>query len=840
MSETSILTGSGHTPIAPAVALQLSAIDKSFPGVHALKSVDLEVRAGEIHALVGENGAGKSTLMAVASGALQPDSGAVIIGGTALAVASPARSRALGLAIVRQDPALLPDLTVAENLAVGVGVETVDGLANAVAWAREQLTPWQMGIDPRSTVAELSVEQRFVVEIVKALALRPSVLILDEPTEHLNSEEVGRLFGRVRECVATGTAVIYISHRIPEVKSIADRITVLRDGAVRGTFAASDVSEDEIVALVIGRSLDVVFPDKARNVQQTGGLVVTGLSSTGFHGIDVTVRPGEIVGLAGVSGNGQTEFLRALGGLVPARGSIVVNGRSVRTGSVRAARRCGVVYLPPDRHDEGVFLPLSVASNVNMGTLDEVATGGLLRRSAANTVAAEQVRRLAVRTPSVATPIRSLSGGNQQKVLLARSLLSKPAVLLAEEPTQGVDAGARVEIYRILREAADAGAAVLVLSSDGLELEGLCDRVLIMSRGAMVTELAGSQVTESAITGAALRSTTVRSRADRRSGRWDAIRRLGAGNQSPAVVLGLAVLALGILVTTQNPAYLTGRNFSGLLLLLSPLIFVSLAQLVVVMAGGFDLSVGPLCGFLVVIASFWLTDDAGVGSLLAGLGLVVLAAVGVGLINGVLVTRFNVNAVVATLAMFMALQGVSLLMRSRPGGIISEQVVAVVEFSLGPIPVALVAAVAAALALEWALRRTRWGIELRGTGSRPDAASRIGIPVRKVRLRSYVLCSLLVVPAGLMLMAQIGIGDGSAGIDYTLSSITAVVLGGASIFGGRGSFIGTLMGAVVIQQLVNVTTFLRLSQAWQYWLLALLTIGAAVVYAQLRRIGRTS
>ena len=816
---------------APATVLSLHGIGKSFPGVRALHEVSFEVRAGEVHALVGENGAGKSTLMAIASGALAPDEGRIHIGDDQLAAASPQRARELGLGIVRQDPALLPDLTVAENMAVGVGYRRVGGLRRAGRWAQAQLDPWGMRIDARSRVADLSMEQRFVVEIAKALALEPRVLVLDEPTEHLNLEEVQQLFARVRQVVAGGTGVVYISHRIPEVKQIADRITVLRDGQVRGTFDADTVDEQQIVERVIGRTLDAVFPDKqpiAAGAPEQ--LVVNGLGSEEFSDVSLSVRAGEIVGLAGVQGNGQAELIRAIAGLVPSTGTVSVGGRGVRSGSA-AASDAGIVYVPADRHGQGVFLPLPVSENVVARVLDRVSTAGLVSDGRSDAVAREQIERLGIKTPSPRTPISSLSGGNQQKAVMARTLLAEPRVLLAEEPTQGVDAGARVDIYAILRQAADDGAAVLVLSSDGVELEGLCDRVLIMSRGTIVQELEGDEVTEEAIAHAALTSTTLRIRAERRS-RGAGLRRWLTGDHSPAAVLALIFVALGLGVGLHSPTYLSEFNLNSLLFMTAPLLFVGLAQQVVVLGAGFDLSVGPLMGFLVVIASFWIVEG---GNLYAGVLLMALAALGVGLVNGLLVTGLRVNPVVATLATYMALQGLYLSLRSTPGGVIFPTIAAKLQSTVGFVPVVTIAAVVVALLLEVALRWTRWGVTLRASGSRVDAAERLGIRVGLVKAGSYVLCSLLVLPAGLIMMSQIGIGDGRPSLSYTLSSVTVVVLAGASIFGGRGSFIGIVAAAFLVQQVVNVSPFLGLSQAWSYWLPGLITIGAAVLYARLRQ-----
>jgi ribose transport system ATP-binding protein len=822
------------------VLLKLEGIVKTFPGVRALTDVNLTVRAGEVHALVGENGAGKSTLMAVASGALTPNAGTIEIGGVALVIANPEQARELGLGIVRQDPALLPDLTVAENMAIGAGYKRAGGLGNAPKWAQARLDPWQMGIDARSRVADLSVEQRFIVEIAKALALEPKVLILDEPTEHLSLEEVQRLFRRVRELVAGGAAVVYISHRIPEVKEIADRITVLRDGKVRGTFQADDVDEHQIIELVVGRALDTVFPTKgsvAGAVRDEDRLAVVNLSGNHFNDINFTVKAGEIVGLAGVQGNGQTDLIRALAGIEHATGEMRIAGELVKLGSNAAVSNSGTVYVPADRHGEGVLMSLSVGENTVMKTLNKVSTVGVIRESRIAAIAHEQIKNLAIKTPSSRTAVSALSGGNQQKVVLARTLLAEPKVLLAEEPTQGVDAGARVDIYRILRDAADNGAAVVILSSDGVELEGLCDRVLIMSRGSVIAELEGDKITEAAIARAALTSTTVRKREGATTSRAGRLRNWIRGDHSPAVVLALLVLLIGGVVGGLNGAYFSAFSLNNLLFIAAPLILIGAAQQVVVLGSGFDLSVGPLMGFLVVLSSFFIIDG---GNVFVGLALMVVGALVIGFVNGYLVTKFNLSPVVVTLAVSLALQGAFLMLRGTPGGLISAEVSAVVYSSIGFIPVVTILAAVIVLLLEWALRRSRWGVELRAVGSRKDAAESLGINSRRTHLLSYVLTSLLVMPAAVIMMAQIGIGDGRPSLSFTLSSVTVVVLAGASIFGGRGSFIGILAAALLVAQVLGIPAFLGLSGAWGYWLPGLITIGAAVLYAQLRRVRKSS
>jgi ribose transport system ATP-binding protein len=817
------------------VVLRLSDVVKAYPGVVALKGVSFEVHEGEIHALVGENGAGKSTLMAVAAGSTLPDSGSVEIGGVPLDPPSPVTAQALGLAVVYQHLSILEDLTVAENVLLAVPSHLRPRVARATGWVREKLAPVAPQIDPAARIAELGVADRQMLEVAKALALEAKVLILDEPTESLTRAESERLFEQIRAITASGTAVVYISHRLPEVQRVADRITVLRDGEVRGTLAAESASEDEILQLIIGRSVARAFPPKASKLPDEPVLRVNGLTGARFHEVSVDVRAGEIVGLAGVEGNGQREFLRALAGLLPASGDVRMLGQKVKQGNPGQAARRGIVHLPGDRHAEGLFLPLTVRENTSILALDRVARGGFIDRGRETRLASDEVDRLTVRTPSVETPVASLSGGNQQKILIARSLLAEPQVLLADEPTHGVDAGARLEIYQLLRVAANDGKAVVVLSTDVVELQGLCDRVLVFSRGEIVRELEGDAITEENITGAAVTSERRRDVLAARALRALRMRRFASGDYLPTVVLALLVLGLGGYTTARNGLFFSQFNFQTMLLLTSALALASLGQLIVLMTGAIDLSVGPLTGLVVVVFSFFAGQGQSHGRLILGLLVVLGVAVAVGLTNAILVRVFRLASVLATLATYIVIQGVSLLLRSQPGGFIRVGVSQQLKTSWGWIPVAFIAACALTVVAELMLRFTRFGLMLRAVGSDETRAHRLGARVNLTHVSAYVLCSLFAAAAGLMLASQIGIGDPRVGVNYTLTSITAVVLGGASIFGGRGSFIGALLGAVLIQEIITSTTFLQIGIAWQYYLPGLLILVGAGVYSRARR-----
>jgi ribose transport system ATP-binding protein len=819
------------------VVLRLSDVVKTYPGVVALKGVSFEVAEGEVHALVGENGAGKSTLMAVAAGSTLPDSGTVEIGGRPLAQPSPAAAQALGLAVVYQHLSILEDLTVAENMVFAMPRRLRPSVSHTDSWTHERLGAIGARFDPAARVSELSIADRQLLEIAKALALESSVLVLDEPTESLTPAEADRLFERIRSITEAGTAVVYISHRLPEVQRIADRITVLRDGETRGTVAADEVSEADILRLVIGRSVDQVFPAKAGDRAGAAALLfVEELSGPRFRDVSLEVAPGEIVGLAGVEGNGQREFLRALAGLLPSRGEILLWGKSVDSGDPGKVRRSGIVHLPGDRHAEGLLLSLSVRENTTLLALPSLARGGFVDRRREAAVVTEQVEQLNVRTPSIETNVESLSGGNQQKVLFARSLLAEPTVLLADEPTRGVDAGARMEIYQVLRRAAESGKAVVVLSSDVIELQGLCDRVLVFSRGSIVRSLEGDEITEENITGAAITSAQARSEGlAARARRMLRLRRFAAGDYLPSVVLALIILGLGAYTSASNGLFLSKFNFVGMLLLASALALIALGQLIVVLTGAIDLSVGPLTGLVVVVFSFFAAQGQSSGRLALGILAVIGVALLVGLTNATLVRVFKVASVLATLATYIVLQGVSLLLRSEPGGFIRPGVTSTITSAWGWVPLAFIAGCVIAVAAELLLRFSRAGLALRAVGSDETRAHRLGARVTLTHVCAYVLCSLFAAAGGMMLASQVGIGDPRIGVSYTLTSITAVVLGGASIFGGRGSFIGALLGALLIQEIITSTTFLQIGIAWQYYLPGLLILVGAGVYSRARR-----
>ena len=823
------------------IALVVRDATKSYGPVTALSNVTLEVLAGEVHGLIGQNGAGKSTLVGIASGAVVPDSGEVFIAGQP-SQSDPHKARKYGLAIVRQEPALMPDLTVAENLYLGVSEALRPPISGMTDWAATLLRRWRSDstIEATARVNTLTSEQRFIVDIVRALAVNPRVLILDEPTEHLQADDVKRLFACISEITRAGTGVVYISHRIREVRQIADRVTVLRDGQGQGTFDIEGLSEDRIIELIVGSKVLAEFPEKAR--QEKCATELFSVQAFYAHGVsDVSMRigAGEIVGLAGVDGNGQREFLRALAGLNPGHGETSLRGNPIPLRHPDQAARAGIQYISNDRHGESVFEDLSITSNFSLRSLAKDLRLGLVDSRSEIRRTDQGLGALAVKYGARDDLIRSLSGGNQQKVVIGGALATEPVVLLVDEPTQGVDIGSRLEIYRILRQTVEEGRAAVVLSSDAAELAGLCDRVLVFSRGSVAAELAGDSVSEAGIISAILTATNSRHRADapvKTVSTKKSMATMLATDWSPLVMVAIVVAALGVYTAFANENYLSVRNFSGMLALVSTLALVACAQQALMLVGGIDLSVGPLMGLIVVSQSFLLSEPFSGYGIAGSICAIVVIALAVGALNWFLVDPIGLHPMVATLATVMALQAVSLMLRPTSGGMINDTVMDVINLRFGFLPLTLILAIGLAVALDFGLFRKYIGMALRGLGSNANSARLAGISPSKTRLIAYLSCSLIAGLASVPLLGQVGIGDPRAGIDYTLTSIAAVVIGGGSLYGARGSFVGALLGAVLIAQVNVVTTFLGLSEAWQAYVLGAMILAAVAIHSKSRQL----
>jgi rhamnose transport system ATP-binding protein len=493
----------------------LRAIDisKSYDGVDALKSATFELRAGEVHALVGENGAGKTTLIKIISGAVVADDGRLELEGALIADNSPGRAKSLGITAIYQEPALFSELTVAENIALGLERK---GLWRRVDWkqrrerAAELLAQVGARINVDAEAGELTMPEQQLVEIARAIGAKSSVLIMDEPTASLSREETENLYRVISKLREQGVGVIYITHRLEELSVIADRVTVLRDGQVVGTYDMAQTNRQELIRLMVGRDLSAIFP-KRQVERGEVALELRGISSraSGLSNIDLSVRRGEIVGLAGLVGAGRTELARIIFGLDhAASGEIRVQGKPVRIQTPADAINRGIAYLPEDRRRQGVILEMPVSSNITLASLRKLKRLGGFDFQREKQIAGEYVQRFAIKTPSVFNQVSTLSGGNQQKVALSRWLETKPSVLILDEPTQGIDVGAKAEIHSLIGDLASEGMAILMISSDLPEILGMSDRIAVMHAGTIAGVVDRADATQQQIIALALGGTS--------------------------------------------------------------------------------------------------------------------------------------------------------------------------------------------------------------------------------------------------------------------------------------------------------------------------------------------
>jgi ABC-type sugar transport system ATPase subunit len=470
-------------------------VSKAYGGVGVLHGVDFDVRPGEIHALMGENGAGKSTLIKILGGAVRPDAGSVDLDGRPLTLGDPQIIRRAGISTVHQEFTLVPDLSVADNIFLGRERGVFLRRTDMARTVRAQLDHLGARINPSALVRGLSVAHQQLVEIARAIAIDARVLILDEPSATLSATDVERLFVVLRRLRGAGLGIIYISHRIEEVFALADRVTVLRDGRLVATAAASGIDRAQLIRWMVGRDVSEEFPAREGT---PGALVLTvrGLQAPPrFTDVSFDLRQGEIVGVAGLVGAGRTSTALAIAGALPARGSITLGGAPVRFRSPSAAIARGIAYVTEDRKAQGIFPQMATSGNITLTALAMFARGGLLSMRREADAAADAARRFDVRAASLRLPVSTLSGGNQQKVLLARATLKRPVVLLLDEPTRGVDVGARAEIYALMNRLTREGLAILMISSDLPEVLGMSDRVVVMREGRTRGELTRAEAT---------------------------------------------------------------------------------------------------------------------------------------------------------------------------------------------------------------------------------------------------------------------------------------------------------------------------------------------------------
>jgi ribose transport system ATP-binding protein len=814
----------------PSAALQITGLTKTFPGVRALSSVDFDCRAGEVHALVGENGSGKSTLIKAASGVYEVDEGTILIGDEPLGRGGVLRSRRLGLITAYQDTSLVAQLTVADNISLSFNALGQDRPSDLKDYLRRFNLPFRQS----DLVGSLGPGARQLLEVARAMAHRPKVLMLDEPTAALDLQLAEMLEEIIKQARDEGTAIVYVSHRLAEVRRLADRLTVIRDGQIQGSYGQQDWQIEEVVELMVGAPTDLEFPDRVRPDSGQQRLTVNGLAGHGFGPVSVTVGAGEIVGVAGAEGNGQSALLRAVIGIDKTSGTVAVDGHVVKRVSPSSALEAGISLQSGDRAQDSVFAPVSVLDNATSQFGNGAGPAGLALSGRLLPAFTDVRQRLRLVAASPYQPISGLSGGNQQKAVLARPTLRTPEVLIVDEPTQGVDARARLDIYKVLTRAADGGVGVLINSSDSSELAGLCDRIYVMSRGVVVEEIAGP-ATENQIVRSFVSATDV-SETQAAAREASPVRRLfnRLSAHTPIFVLAIMIGALALYAGNKSSVFWTTFNLTNWLVLSLTLVFVAMGQTYNMISGLFDISIGSVMSLTVVILSFTLSDLS-----LKSIALSILALIGatiaVGAFNGILIEGFGVTPIVATVASLGVVQGVAIMMRPKYEGLIAPNLSVWIRKSVGFVPFTFIAAVVIAIALEWWLYNTRRGLSLRGTGLHSEAVLRVGWKVRRIRAGALLVSTLGAVVSGVFLASQAGAGANNIGASLALPCFAAVFLGGAVMSGGRGSFVGALLGAVFLGLINNVVPLLGIASSWEQVLYGLVLLAAISAYAALDR-----
>jgi ABC-type sugar transport system ATPase subunit/ribose/xylose/arabinose/galactoside ABC-type transport system permease subunit len=827
---------------APA---QLLHVSKAFPGVQALRDVSLTLRPGSIHALLGANGAGKSTLINVLGGVLAPDAGEVRVGGAAVHFADARAARRHGIAVVHQEVDLFPDLSVAENVGLEQGLPR--NRLGLVAWpalrrrSRHALGMVREGLPPGALAGSLSPAQRQMVLIAAAVSEDARVLVLDEPTSSLSAAEAEVLFEHLRRFRAGGAAILYVSHRLEEVFRLADEATVLRDGRHVWTGPLAGSSREWLIDLMVGRGELDKETGRHGDMEKGGPLPVSlsapplfacrGLTAAdgSFTDVSLEVRGGEVIGLYGLVGAGRSEWAQAVFGLRPlARGEVLRAGRPVIVSGPGAMARAGLAYVPEDRLRQGLCRGLSVTANAVLAALRRLARGPWVSRREEARRGRDLVARLGVRLRSLGQAVGTLSGGNQQKVVLGRWLGCEPRVLLLDEPTRGVDVAAKEEIHGLVRGLAREGRAVVLISSDLPEVLGQSDRVGVFREGRLVGFFDPRTASAAEIAGAALpqeQEARTRNLEPRTKGE-SAI----PAHRAPVRELGLLVVVLALLALLQGRTgqlHAVGTD-AGLLA------FPALGAALVILAGGIDISLGALMALAAAVAAVLWRDGWPVPAALAAA--VATGALG-GLLNAGLSLVGRVHPIVVTLGTLSLYRG---LAQRAVGGILTVPG-AERDWLLGSalgVPLPAVLGAALALAVWLLLSRTVTGRELYAVGGNPAAAVRVGIHPGRTWLKAFTLQGALVGAAGFMQLAHVGSVEDTSFDPVTLQAIAAVVVGGVAITGGRGSAWGVALGCLFLAALDQVSVVLDVATTWQRTLAGSVLVLAVTLDTLWRRGGR--
>jgi len=821
--------------------LRLAEIHKSFGGAPALRGAALDIRSGEIHGLVGENGAGKSTLINIATGVLRPDAGTLMLDGQPLSLTNPRHATAAGISVVHQEAELFPQLSVAENILLSQGL--VRGRLGQIDWpatyekAATAIARMGESCDVRAPAADLSVARRMMCEIAAAVSRETRVLFLDEPTASLTSQEIDHLFARVRELRAAGVGIVYVSHRLDEVLELCDCVTVMRDGATIDTRPASDFTIPDLVSAMIGReSLNLFSRDpKHAPADAPVRLQLEKLTDASgvFQDISLEVRAGEILGVYGFVGAGRSELAQALFGLRSlSSGSVSVDGSPAAPRSPREALRMGIAYLPEDRLVQGIFRNHSVRSNASVALLPRISSWSWISSARETRLANDIVRDMRVRARSIEQPIGTLSGGNQQKIVFGRWQSTDPKVLILDEPTRGVDVGAKAEIYALIDGLAVRGAAILMISSELPEIMSMSDRVVTLSEGRVTGVFNPKIDSHHVIASAAVPKATGIAKPTSRASTW-----LGSIARARESGLIAITLLLCLLMAALRPAeFANPRNLLEVLSNAALPAMMAQGAMLVICAGGIDISIGAIMGL--VAASAGMAAVSGAPPIVC---VTLAAALGCACssLNAGIALLARIHPIIVTLAGISIYRGVmQLVTGGREVVNLPAAYRALGDGNLLGVPKLCWYVLVITLVTHFLLRYTLVGRHILAIGNSETAARLIGLSKARITWFAFAYAGVIIGIVAVLHTAYYGKVQSNTGDSMELKAIAAAVIGGTNILGGRGSALGTLLGAFLVALLYNALTLLAISAYWQNAFVGALILGAVLADALVQRSRR--
>ena len=819
--------------------LKIDYLSKSFPGVQALDSVCLEVQKGEVHAVVGENGAGKSTLMKILAGAEKPDEGSIFVNGQKIKKFDPQAARRLGIGIIFQEFNLIPDLSAAKNISLGHEPRSFGWILNKneVNSAEKWLNEIEAIVPVTAPVHRLSVGQQQQIEIAKALSLDASILIMDEPTSALSDGERHHLFALIDKLRQHEITVVYVSHSLDEIFKLSDRVTVLKDGQLVFTKPIQQTTTDDLITAMVGRKLDRVYPPKTAQ-SGTTLLSVKNLSfGAKLKDVSFELKKGEILGIYGLVGSGRTELCKALFGVHNFTGEVSLHNKALQNQHPSAAIRNKMAFLTEDRKSEGLIMGLSLRENISLPSLNRRTFWGIIKHKEEQQNILDICQKLKIKTPSIENDVFYLSGGNQQKAVIGKWLLATPHVLICDEPTRGVDVGAKMEIYAYLRDLANQGPAIILVSSELPEIIGMSDRILVMRNGKIACEFEAGGASEEKILAAGLSASGAPEPVSPLTGhpknyesllsKLNDFRKQTIQADWAIFLTLLGLVGVGI-VTSES--FLNKYNLTSIIRDAAALGIVSMGQAAVMIGGGLDISVGSIVSLTTILAALLINgSDA-----MIPMAVIVCLGAGmvVGLLNGFAVVKLKIVPFIATLGMMSVVHGVVLLIAHGPVGAVGKAFRFISRGSVGPFPSALLIILFVFAIAVLVMNKTIYGRYLSATGANSEVARLAGIRVSRLTFSSYIVSALCAVLAGLYLTSRMGMGDPLVGRGFEVDSIIAVLIGGVPFGGGRGNILGVIAGVTLLAVLGNLLNMWNLHSWYHQIVKALILLVAISIYKQ--------